>query len=290
MCDHVSWINHKGQCLHLDDATVFSKDGNALRKDKVQDNDFLGHGAIRIIYDLKDEEGAEGEERKFWLIDRLPEELRPKFVDFETWKQNFGRMMERYAQPDDLDFVWRNAHQNDPRWRGLSEFARETLLQKRRPIVDALKKSARFQEFPLGSDDGSSLVQLRTAGAYGWEDQNISDSNFPNQNLPASTRAFLLDFRMDMVESWDAHLAMEELGYRPGNSRETLRFGKDHPNIQREVWVVGLGDEWRDSCGDRRVVCLGGDAGGRSAGLRYRQRRWGRGCRFLAFRKESSGT
>lgn len=293
MCEFMSSIEvqkgGKTHLLYLDDDALFKADGS--HSDRVQellkdskDNDFLGHGAIRVFHGLKEKEGREHETQDFWNKEKLPQELCPRFKDSETVLRHFGRMLKTYAQPDDLDYIMVKAPKTSE-WSGMGLFARETLYNQRKAIVDKLVKSATVEKFKIGPDNGISVEELRKAGGYDYQNENITTANFPAKATP-ETEAILIDFH-DEVESWDADLAAGILGYRLGTARETLRLGKAHPDLQRKVWIVGLGEEWQDPGGNRHVVVLRGSAGSRRANLYCRPGRWFRDFRFLAFASSS---
>ena len=72
MCEFISWIEKDGEVLFLDDDAL--KD-NHIRKNLkgCQDNDFIGHTAIRKAYDFKG--GKQGENQDFWNGD-LPQKIK----------------------------------------------------------------------------------------------------------------------------------------------------------------------------------------------------------------------
>lgn len=298
MCRFFSYKEAVGEdkkvhILYLDDVALFKADGTSsdkmaeLLKDGSRDRDFMGHGAICAYYGIKDNEAGDQEVRNIWNGELLPKELRSKFKDGETVIRNFGQMLRTYAPAEDLDYLRIEAPRDD-RWRALGSFAEEILRFQRRSIVAELVKSATMEEFSLSPDDNSSISQLLKTGRYDWKNSDINDGNFPKQDVSSSSSAktqHLINFNTDIRFTCDAEFALEALGYRPGTSRETLRFGTCHPEVQRKVWIAGLGDDWQGPGGHRRVVVLTGRAGSRYADLYYRRRGWSGYYRFLAFAK-----
>lgn len=274
MCKHCSCIKHKGadgkiHILYLDDHTVFSKDGNALRKLGAAGNDFLGHGAVRAVYGLKKEEGRDVEVRDFWNAHKLPEELRDKFKDFPTWKKNFGRMFEMSAQVEDLEYIIGNAPKH---WADLKAWCEELLAT---PIAEV---------FPINSRDDQSVSELVLLGKYDYKNPDINDANFPSQATPSSKKeAILLRFRGG-IDDDKVEATVSKLGYRLGVPKEGLSFGIDHPKKQERGPILVLGQE-RARGGDRRVVVLYGNPGYRGLYLYGRGHRWGCDYRVLVFRK-----
>lgn len=280
MCNHISWIEKKGadgqiHILYLDDATVFSKDGNALRNLGAKDNDFLGHGAIRAVYGLQDGEGKDFEVQDFWNNkEKLPEGLQSKFKDFQTWKKNFGRMFEMSAQADDLAYIIQNAPKG---WSDLKTWCEELLAN---PVVEA---------FPITSRDDESINTLVKLGKYNNPNPGINDVNFPSPaQAPGKKEALLIRFRGGIDYS-KLEATVSKLGYRLGVPKEGLSFGIDHPDEQKKSPILVLGQEWAHD-GYRGVVVLYGNPGYRSLNLHDRGNGWRGGYRVLVFRKVSSGS
>jgi hypothetical protein len=103
MCDFISWIEKDNKLFYLTDKEVFSAQGRE-KFSGCRDNDYLGHGAIRVFWGVKG--GIEYERRDFWADD-LPEELKNIIKDFDA---NFGKMWSKgYFQNDDLRRIVRFA-------------------------------------------------------------------------------------------------------------------------------------------------------------------------------------
>jgi len=99
MCEFLSYIEKGDEILFLTDAEVFSPHGREVLS--FQDNDPLGHGAIRAYYNITG--GEEHECRDFWNIENYPEAIQEILKDFD---KNFGRMLTSGAfQNDDLRYI-----------------------------------------------------------------------------------------------------------------------------------------------------------------------------------------
>ncbi len=104
MCNFISWIQYKGEILFLTDSEVFSSFGRK-RLEGCLGNDFLGHGAIRKFFKLKDNQGEEREESEFWDPEaqkQIPKVIVEKLTTPELFKENWGRIFRNYFQNDDL--------------------------------------------------------------------------------------------------------------------------------------------------------------------------------------------
>ena len=96
MYEFISYIQKGDQLFYLTDDEIFSKEGREKLSD-CQDNDFIGHGAIRKFFDIKG--GEDHEVRDFWNTDKLPKELADKIANFDSY---WGKTFKRYFMNDDL--------------------------------------------------------------------------------------------------------------------------------------------------------------------------------------------
>lgn len=285
MCNFISWRkitkNGKTWIWYLDDKEVFSERTKELTRGS-KDNDLLGHHAIDEVYSLDPNEGEQGELRDFWETSRLPKELQAKLEDFQSFEQNFGRMVETYAQRDDLEYIIRNAPDNK-KWKGLKEFCRKPLLKILEPILRQTKQEV----LKVTVRRDLAVKELVKANKFdGHVDSNVNDTNFSAKKGRQETKeAILLDFGAS-VSDVSASVIMDQLGLCSGSPKELLSLGIDHPDRQRHNPLVALGQ----SCflaGRRRVLYLFGWGGERYLYLSYLGLDWDAGCRFLAFRKSS---
>ncbi len=111
MCDFVSWVEYssKGilEILFLTDEEVFSSRGRETLIG-TQDNDPLGHGAIRQFFNLGSF-GFDHEIKDFWNLYKLPKKIAEKLKTPEDFDRNFGRMFRKFFQNDDLMFIAQSA-------------------------------------------------------------------------------------------------------------------------------------------------------------------------------------
>lgn len=115
MCDALSWIEAKMpddtmQVLFLKDENVYSSYGRDKFKD-CQDNDYIGHGAIRAYFDLDTSPATltQHENREFWNKENFPPEIARYLESPETFLNTWGKMIQTCFQPDDAYFVLTNA-------------------------------------------------------------------------------------------------------------------------------------------------------------------------------------
>lgn len=101
MCEFFSWVRVGDKAYYLTDEQVFSV-GGRLRLRGTQDNDVLGHTAIRRYYCIFGA-GSNRQEEYFWQNpDLLPEELRPKLATWKSIDAIWGRMLRQALTKDDL--------------------------------------------------------------------------------------------------------------------------------------------------------------------------------------------
>ena len=137
MCEYVSWIEKDGKLLYLSDDDVYSSHGRK-KLSGLQDNDAIGHGAIRAYYGLARYEGTDHERTDWWARD-LPDEIKSHVRS--------GRCVKILREGlcwDGLDHIARNA----PVW-ALNMVAKTGLLTTRR------EKGHRYTETIGYRRDGS---------------------------------------------------------------------------------------------------------------------------------------
>lgn len=112
MCDIISWMeverDGKIKIFHLDDKDVFSSRGREIFKD-YRDNDVWGHGAIGKYFGLQPKQGTEKEQKDFWELETLPQEIAEKLKTPEDFIKNFGKMFKEHSQNDDLVYILKHA-------------------------------------------------------------------------------------------------------------------------------------------------------------------------------------
>lgn len=75
MCEFVSWIEHKGVILFLEDKDLQGKAGKELRDFCQNKDDLSGHGAIRYVYSLDCAVGEASECTDFSSPAYFPDEI-----------------------------------------------------------------------------------------------------------------------------------------------------------------------------------------------------------------------
>lgn len=106
--------------------------------------------------------------------------------------------------------------------------------------------------------------------------------------LASLDRMELIHFNRS-IESEEAIKEMAEKDYRPATHLELIAWAEKNPDEQKKYPIVALGSEAHVR-GDRRVAYLWSDDDGRRLSLDWNDRDWDDDYRFLAVRKESSGT
>jgi hypothetical protein len=147
------------------------------------------------------------------------------------------------------------------------------------------RQEARVYRITTG--DGRSTEELVEAGRYGYAHSCLTSEDFPARR-PATSRVreiVLLEFDGE-VTSEDAIAGATRLGLERPTYEDALRFGIEHPDVQRERPVVFLHDPWLGHFGRRDVVCLWQNAGRRELGLEGFDERWSTGHRFAFVRAD----
>ena len=125
------------------------------------------------------------------------------------------------------------------------------------------------------------LSKLIEKGKFGYVNSDITEANFPD--LKSKAKEYKL-FHFDRtIFSEDIIKEMQKEGWEPADLRQLLSW-KDG---NEKDWVVALGQEWRDSRGDRGVPYLDFD-GERMLRLGWDGGGWHARCRFLAVRNSSA--
>lgn len=140
------------------------------------------------------------------------------------------------------------------------------------------KLLARIEDPKSGKICGKKLQDLIAMGNFGYVNANITEAHFPDVGVKTDFKVY--DFKKT-VSSDHVVAEMSREGYRPANLRELLNWMV--ANWNGKDWVVALGQECRDSDGDRHVPYLYFD-GERELFLYWSDDDWIAHCRFLAVR------
>ncbi len=277
MCEFISAIRIEGHLLYIDNKTLDEKRTKEILKDS-KDNDLLGHHAIRAVYDLKSGEGQEIEVQDFWNPKNLPEELRSKLKDFETFKSNFGKLVTNHAQLDDLEYIIKKAPKTK-KWNGLKDFCEN--LKK-----DRLMKNVTIIEKEVDVRYDVSIDQLvKEAKFDGYINSNVNDKNFPESTKQAEKKTIKLVNIGAAASTKDIEFVLDALNLRSAVTKELLSLAKDHPDEQRQHPIAALASVWQDSGGVRHVPCVREWADGRGLDLGWLEADWLGGWFFTALSK-----
>ncbi len=274
MCEFISGyeVTRDGKTiyLYLDDKLLAEKRTRELLEGS-KGNDFLGHGAVRLVWGLKSGDGKEFEVRDFWNKKKLPLELQKKLKDFATLKQNFGKMLENYAQSDDLEYILKNAPDTKD-WQGLKDFCLTPFL-----------KDAKTETLTINVRYDLSIEELLKASKQDYVNLDITDQHFPTKKCHAVKKELvLLSFNRE-ISAETALMFMKQLKLHPGTIKELISLSIDDPNLQRKFPIVAPGSVWQD--GYRFVPYLWDYAGDRRLLLGWCESGWGGGGRFLCSRE-----
>jgi hypothetical protein len=129
--------------------------------------------------------------------------------------------------------------------------------------------------------DGRSTEELVEAGGYGYAHSCVISENFPIRaaHRPRRREIFLVRFEGE-VTAEEALAAGAARGLARPTCEDALRFGIQHPGVQREGPIVFLHEPWFGYFGRRDVLCLWSNAGRRELGLEDFDGRWAPGYRF----------
>lgn len=127
-----------------------------------------------------------------------------------------------------------------------------------------------------------STEQLVEAGGYGYAHSCVTSDNFPVRESAGPPRAreiVLVGFDRE-VSAAEALAAAARLGLERPSYEDALRFGAEHPSVQRRHPVVFLHEPWVGFFGRRDVLCLWANEGRRELGLEGFDDTWGPAHRF----------
>ena|GEM_PF-412780 len=138
---------------------------------------------------------------------------------------------------------------------------------------------------------GGSTERLVEAGGYGYAHSCVTSENFPVRSPDGAAPArdvVLLAFD-GAVTAAEVLAEAARLGLERPSYEDALRFGVEHPAVQREHPLVFLHEPWVGYFGRRDVLCLWANAGRRELGLEGFDDTWDPTHRFAFIgRAESS--
>lgn len=159
----------------------------------------------------------------------------------------------------------------------------ESIIAIRQP---ARPKPTIEREFTLALDYSKSPADtLRATGCdyiYSWMLEHCPEWKGTGK---MEVKAALIDMGADWHRD-EALAAIGELGLLVAPDNCALwTLSKDHPDLQREIWVVDPGTVWTGESGGPCMAYLDGDPDDRNADLLGIAGRWARLSRVLALRK-----
>ncbi len=141
---------------------------------------------------------------------------------------------------------------------------------------------------PSGAN--GSVVALRKAGKFNWSSPEIDDDHFPGDPSDhEGENVVSLAHIGHGVSVFQAIAAITEARLQPAPAWATLALGGQHPNLQLEFPIVGLGTPWREPFGHWFALLLGGMTGRRFATLTSIGYGFHGDVRFACIRLPSSG-
>ena len=145
---------------------------------------------------------------------------------------------------------------------------------------------------PLSIFYSKTVDQLKNMSNYDFMSFEITSQLFPNtKNTDVKMEGVLIDFDDDRkyprgIESDEVIKELDKMGLRPADHHELLSFGAQHPKVQKEFPVVGLGSSPNIKLNNVRVILsLNFFRDQRELLLEVWGGKWAKDRRFLAFKK-----
>jgi hypothetical protein len=152
-------------------------------------------------------------------------------------------------------------------------------------IVSAAREMKARIELSIVVKDGETFDGLVAAGKYDWKCDWVNGGRFPvRQSAPGERKLVVLHFGRD-ISPEDAIKEAERQGLERPTHEDCLRFGAQHPEVQRQFPVVFLHEPVRDDLGFPRVLCLNRRGSERILDFGWFGNGWRGGCRFVFVRK-----
>ena len=127
--------------------------------------------------------------------------------------------------------------------------------------------------------------EVITAGNYGWKNDLVNGKNFPMRPMPEGPREIVfLEFDHD-PGSEEVLAEAQRQGLERPVYEDTLFFGEQYSEEQRNGPVVFLHEPWQNPHGRLFVLVLNCDDRDRRLGLVYFDGSWTPWCRFAFVRK-----
>ncbi len=151
-------------------------------------------------------------------------------------------------------------------------------------IVGAARETKARIELSIAVKEGETFDSLVAAGKYDWKYDGITAERFPVRPAPVGERKLVvLHFGRD-ISSQDAIAEAAKQGLERPIYEDCLRFGAQHPEVQRQFPVVFL-HECVEVGGYPFVLCLRRYDSKRLLGCNWFGGDWDDGYRFVFVRK-----
>lgn len=140
------------------------------------------------------------------------------------------------------------------------------------------------KEFDLVVDYSRTVREMVNAGNYDWINSDITEKNFPlptelsGKKISMSSKLF--HFNKD-ISSEDAIFEIKKAGYYPATLAELLALGENHPELQREFPIVGLGSVLYNVIDFKPVPVICSNDNERKLSLPWLDREWSDDYLFL---------
>ena len=154
-------------------------------------------------------------------------------------------------------------------------------------IVDAIAKCVQLinNAFRIVTSGNRTTDEVIAAGNYDWKNDWVNGKNFSMRPMPEGPREIVfLEFDHD-PGSEEVLAEAARQGLERPRYEDTLFFGEQHPEEQRNGPVVFFHKPWQDPSRSLRVLVLRCSGRGRGLDLDYFDYGWGQRCRFAFVRK-----
>jgi hypothetical protein len=145
-----------------------------------------------------------------------------------------------------------------------------------------IKESARVYSVVVPYKGRTTIKELVTIGAYAWVHNQTTDTHLPQTKVGDEAVNIHLCHFGHLIRTKEALLQLNERGLRAANAAELLALGAVHPQLQRALMIVGLGQTYCDKFGLRCALYLSSWSYERWVGPGWVALRWHRDMRFAA--------
>lgn len=151
-------------------------------------------------------------------------------------------------------------------------------------IVEAAREMKDRIELSITVKDGETFDILIAAGNYGWRRDWITAKRFPVRKSEAGERKLVVLYFNRLISSEDVIKEALAQGLERPSYEDCLRFGAQHPDLQRQFPLVFLHEPVRDASGGPDVLCLNRRDGERRLNGDWFDDGWSDSCRFVFVR------